>query len=137
MPNSYTPVHIHFVWATFDRQPLILPEWEHRLHAAIGKKCETLRAQLLAVNSMPDHVHVLVRLPATVSLAQMAMHLKGATSHLINSQIRPPVRFQWQGAYAAFCVCPEGLDAACAYIRNQKRHHSENSVHPEWERTEE
>jgi putative transposase len=96
MPNSYTPVHIHFVWATFDRKPLLLPEWENRLHGAIGKKCEDMRAQLLAVNSMPDHMHVLVRLPATVSLAQMAMHLKGVTSHLINSQMQPDAKFQWQ-----------------------------------------
>ena len=137
MPNSYTPVHIHFVWATFDRKPLLLAKWENRLHGAIGKKCEDLRAQLLALNSMPDHMHVLVRLPATVSLAQMVMHLKGATSHLINSQMQPRVKFQWQGAYAAFCVCEDGLDAVCSYIRNQKRHHRDNTINPEWECPEE
>jgi putative transposase len=137
MPNSCTPVYVHFVWATFDWEPTIRPEWEERLYGAIAAKCEELQAGLLAVNGMADHIHVLVRLPATISLAEMAKFLKGTTSHLINSEMRPPLRFQWQGAYYANSVSRSELDIVCAYIRNQKRHHREDSVNPEWERTEE
>jgi putative transposase len=137
MPNSFTPVYVHFVWATFDREPLILPEWETRLYAAIVTKCDELRASLMAVNGMADHIHVLLRLPATISLAEMAKYLKGASSHPINNEMRPPDKFQWQGAYYANSVSKSELDTVCAYIRNQKRHHSENTVEPDWERTEE
>ena len=138
MPNSYTPVYIHFVWATFDRQPIIRSEWETRIYAAIARKCEELHVGLFTLNGIENHVHVLVRLPATLTLAQIAQYLKGVTSHLVNHELAPGSVFRWQGSYSAFPVeNGERLDTVAAYIRNQKQHHAENSVFPEWKRTEE
>lgn len=138
MPNSYIPVYIHFVWATFDRQPLIKLEWENRLYAAIARKCEELRIGLVAANGTENHIHVLVRFNAVLTLAQIAQHLKGATSHLINHELAPGSSFRWQGSYSAHPVeRGERLDIVAAYIRNQKQRHAENSVFAERERTEE
>ncbi len=83
---------------------------------------------------MADHVHLLVRIPATITIAQLAQNLKGVSSHLIRHHLFPATDFRWQGAYGAFSVSPEGTDAVRAYIRNQAVHHAQHSLNEVWER---
>ena len=137
MPTSYIQMDAHFVWATWDRKPSLLPEWEERLYAAIASAGEQIDCPVYAVNGMADHLHVLVRLNANTTLAAVAHRLKGTTSHLINQTFSPPEPFCWQGAYAAFAVEKASLHRVRAYILNQKAHHSDNTCIPDWERTEE
>jgi REP element-mobilizing transposase RayT len=80
-----------------------------------------------------DHVHLLVRLPATVAVAKLAQQVKGASAHLITHVIAPDRFFKWQGAYGAFSVSPRDLDAVCAYIHHQREHHAAVSLIAEWE----
>ena len=54
-------VAVHFVWATWDRQPLITPDIEQELRRYIGAVCWDDNCDLLAVGGMPDHVHLLVQ----------------------------------------------------------------------------
>ena len=133
MPTSFIKVAIHFVWATWDREPLIESEWEDRLYASIAAKCEELNCPPYAINGMADHMHVLLRLSGTLSLAQIAQHLKGASSHLVNYEFKPSKLFRWQGAYWASCVEVENIDRVRRYIINQKLHHSQASLSHEWE----
>ena len=130
-------VFLHLVWATWDREPSIDPEWEKRLYAAIAAKCKEKNCPAYAVNGVADHIHVLLRLPATLSLAEAAQHLKGATSHLINAEFAPRKPFRWQASYGAHAVETQNIDRVRAYILNQKKHHADNKVIPEWEQTQE
>ena len=116
MPNSHTEVFVHLVWATWDRRPLITPEIEARLYACIAAGCRDLQAHLMAIGGVSDHVHLLIRLPSTLTIAQIAKDLKGTSSHLITHELACP-KFRWQGAYSAFSVSPEGVEAVCDYIQ--------------------
>src|SRR5579862_754485 len=98
MPNSYTELYMHLVWATWDRQPLITPEMEARLYTCIATCCRDLQAHLVAIGGVSDHLHVLVRLPVTLTVAQLAKDLKGTSSHFITHALACP-DFRWQGAY--------------------------------------
>ncbi len=133
MPNSHTEVYVHLVWATWNRQPLITPAVEKALYACLASRCRDLQAHLLAVGGVADHVHVLLRLPATSSVSQVTNDLKGASSHLATHELHLP-DFRWQGAYGARSVTPNGVAAVRAYIENQKRHHGDRTVRSEWER---
>lgn len=137
MPNSYVCVYVHFIWTTWDRLPLLTPEIEAPVHAAIVARCRELNGIPLEIGGTANHIHLLVRLPATISLAQLAMEMKGASSHLVNHQLVPGSDFHWQGAYAAFSVEAERVANVRAYIRNQKRHHAQDELVAEWERCEE
>ncbi len=137
MPTSYIRMNVHFVWATWDRQPLIDATWEARLHAALAAQGEEMKCPLFAVNGMADHVHVLLRMLATLTLAEVVQRLKGTTSHLINTEFHPRTLFRWQAAYAAFCVEPENVDRIRTYILNQKSHHAHNTIQSAWETSEE
>src|SRR5580700_10916632 len=106
MPNSHTEVYVHFVWATWDRQPLITPDIEPRLHNCIRARCRDLQAHVHAVNGIADHVHVVVRLPATMSIAAIAGDIKGASSHFATHALGA-AEFRWQGGYFAEGVCKD------------------------------
>ncbi len=100
MRRNQVAVFIHLVWATWDRLPLIAEEIERPLHRAISAKCAEFGAELAALGGVEDHIHLLVRLPAPLPLAELVKQVKGASTHLITHQITPVQSFTWQGATA-------------------------------------
>ena len=136
MKNPFTQLYLHCVWATWDRLPLITPKLEQSVYAAILTKCRELKCEPLAINGMPDHVHLLVRLPTTISVAQLLKEVKGASSHLVTHEIAPGEFFKWQGTYGAFTLAKSAVPEVKAYIERQKEHHAERSFRPEWEQAE-
>ena len=134
MRRAGTAIYIHIVWATWDRLPLLSGAFEQRIHRTIAAKCVALGANVISLGGVDDHVHLLVGLPATISLAEFVRQVKGASSHLATHEARPAGEFfKWQGAYGAVSVSPDALPAVSAYIAHQREHHSANTLHPEWE----
>ena len=126
-------VFVHIVWATWDRLPLLTPEIEREVQRAIGAKADELGAQPVAVGGTEDHVHLLVRLPATLSVADLVKHVKGASSHLVTHGLGPGHVFKWQGAYGAVSVSPRDVARVSDYIARQREHHADGSLIAEWE----
>jgi REP element-mobilizing transposase RayT len=135
MRAPYTELYLHSVWATWDRLPLITPEVEAELYSAIRAKCDELKCPCLAIGGMPDHVHVLMRLHATVAVADLLKVIKGASSHLITHMVQPGGSFKWQGAYGAFTVSKSDVPRCMAYVERQKQHHAGHELWDEWEQT--
>jgi REP element-mobilizing transposase RayT len=117
--------------------PLIVPKVENRLYSSIRLTCEGLKCRPMAIGGTDNHVHVLVRFPASLAVADLVKEIKGTSSHLMNYEIMPGGNFKWQGAYGAFTVGLDGVDTVSAYVRNQKTHHAENQIITEIERCEE
>lgn len=136
MRAAYTQLYLHLVWATWDRLPLITADIEGRIYAAIAAKCRQLKCEPLAINGVEDHVHVLVRLHPTVSVARLVKEIKGASSHLMTHEIKSGQFFKWQGAYRAFTIRKSDVPTVKAYIQNQKQHHAEEHLNSEWEMTD-
>jgi REP element-mobilizing transposase RayT len=133
MRSAQVTVFVHFVWATWDRLPLLESEIKQAIYRAIGAKCEELRADVIAIGGVEDHIHLLVRLPATLAVADLVKHVKGASSHLANFRVPDGGSFRWQGGYAAFSVSPEDLQSVITYIANQRQHHLSNTLEPDAE----
>ncbi len=126
--NSYIEIYLHCVWATWDRHPLILPAFERNLWRELQREVVAQECRLLAAGGMEDHVHLLVQFRATLTVADFLQRVKGASSLWVNEQIRPDFHFKWQGAYGAFSVGREQVPTIRDYIKNQKRHHAENTL---------
>jgi len=124
---------VHLIWATWDRLPLLTDEVTPAVYRAIGAKCETLRTEVIAIGGVEDHLHLLVKLPATITVADLVKHVKGATSHLANFRLPDGGSFRWQGSYAAFSVKSERIPILVKYIANQPTHHLSNTTIPTWE----
>ena len=133
MRAPYTQLYLHCVWATWDRLPLISPDIEQPLFAAILDKCRQLKCKPIAIGGMPDHVHLLLMLHTTVTVANLVKEVKGSSSHLITQKIKPGDFFKWQGAYGAFTVSKGAVPRVRAYIEHQKEHHASEELHPQWE----
>jgi len=86
----------------------------------------------LAIGGASDHVHVLLSLPATLSVAKATQLLKGNSSKWMRETFPEMHSFAWQEGYAAFSIGISGVDAAVAYIRNQSEHHQTRSFHEEY-----
>lgn len=133
MHEPYTQLHLHLVWATWDRHPLILPEWRAAIGACIQAECQELKVAVIAQYAMPEHLHLLVRIPTTVTVAALAKQVKGASSHLVTHQVAPDEWFKWQGGYGAFAVSKHDLPRVEAYIHGQEQHHAHQTYEQEIE----
>jgi putative transposase len=133
MTRSHIRVYVHFVWATWDRLP-ILPADPIGLYAVIRSIVRKRGAEVLALGGMPDHVHLLVALGPTVSLADLMHDVKGATSRWLNERGTDAGEpFRWQGRYGAFSVSPSDRPRVAAYILNQANHHAKGDLDNEAE----
>jgi REP element-mobilizing transposase RayT len=134
MPTSCTHLYIHFVWATWNRAPWITAALEAPIYACATQECQEQKCEVLAIGGTEDHVHVLVRLHPTASVADLAHRMKGSSSHLVTHVLAPEEPFKWQGTYGAFSVSPAHLEEVRAYVQRQKEHHASGEVRTDWER---
>src|ERR1051326_6973411 len=98
MREPWTELFIHLVWATWDRLPLIRPEFKQGVYACITEDCQKLNCEMVAIGGMEDHIHVLVRFHPAISVSDLVKQLKGNSSHLITHRLPNGEPFKWQGA---------------------------------------
>jgi REP element-mobilizing transposase RayT len=92
MRRSKIVAPMHFVWATYQRTPLIVQGSEEPLYRCLAGEAARLKCQVLVIGGMPGHVHIAVLFPATITFSTFAKQLKGASSHLMKSSAtREPV----------------------------------------------
>ncbi len=126
----------HFVWATKMREPMILPAMESLLWDKLHRKGEELGIEVLALNGMPDHVHLVCDLPTKIAAAQLIKHLKGSSSHFINHLPNRNWTLFWQDGYSARTFSPDLLPRVVRYVERQKERHAARQIWPALERTE-
>lgn len=85
--------------------------------------CATLHAEVKALGGVQGHVHLVVRMPADLAIADLVKNLKGSSSHMVTRKAAPESFFKWQGAYGAFSVDARGLSSVCSYVLHQEEHH--------------
>jgi putative transposase len=88
-----------------------------------------LKAEIIAIGGIEDHVHVLLRLPATISIAELVKQLKGSSSHLANHEVLPR-GFKWQGRFSAGSVSRRLVPTVRNYVLRQEDHHRDGTTHP-------
>ena len=116
---SYVSLFLHFVWTTKHRQAWLLPDVEERLRAVMIAEAKELGCQVLAINSMPDHVHLLVHVPTTIRPMEVMRQVKGVSSRFATDTLGL-VGFGWQEGYGVFSVSRNHVARVCNYIWNQE-----------------
>jgi putative transposase len=123
MPHSFVSILVHAVFSTKDRRPTLSPELSSGLFPYIGGIIRELHGTPLAVNGPIDHVHMLLSVPASASVAEMLRVVKTNSSRWAHAQLPAQSNFAWQGGYAAFTVSASRLEDVRRYITLQQEHH--------------
>ena len=123
MPDTYTQLYIHCVFAVKYKAAIIQPVWEERLHKYITGKLQNNGHKLLAINSVPDHLHFFVGLNPMQSISEMMQLAKGDSSEFVNNQKFTQRKFHCQSGYGAFSNSRSQIGKVVKYILNQKEHH--------------
>jgi putative transposase len=121
--NTYTQIFIHAVFAPKFRQALISKNWSEALHKYITGILKTHKHKMIAINSMPDHLHMFFGLHQTQSISDCIEMVKKNSSKWINANKLTPVHFNWQDGFGAFSYEKEKISIIANYIENQEEHH--------------
>ena len=132
MANTYTQLYIHTIFAVQNRQSLIHSNWEEQLYKYITGIVTNQGHKMLAINGMPDHLHVLIGMNPVQSLSDLMQDIKGDSSKWINKNKFVKGRFSWQKGYGAFSYASSHLDNVVKYILNQKEHHKKKTFIEEY-----
>jgi putative transposase len=132
MANTYTQIYLHVVFAVEGRQSLVKPEHNDELRKYITGIVSGQKQKLIAINNMPDHLHLLVGIKPDMALSDLVRDVKAGSSKFINEKHWVTGRFSWQEGFGAFSYSRSQLGTVIRYIENQQQHHARKSFREEY-----
>lgn len=132
MPNTYTQLHIHAIFAVKNRESLISKQWRDELYKYITGIIQNHGHKLITINGISDHIHILFGMHPTQSLSDLMRNIKGDSSEWINKRGFIKGRFSWQSGYGAFSYSKSQLPKVINYINNQEAHHKKKTFTEEF-----
>jgi REP element-mobilizing transposase RayT len=127
--HTYNANFVHCVFSTKNRKDLIPAELLESLCAYFVGISNHLKIKTLAIGGTENHIHLLLGLPPTITVAEAVQKLKANSSRWLGEH---GIDFQWQQGYGAFSVSPSSVAVVQKYIRNQKEHHRRRSFEEEF-----
>src|SRR5262245_30633356 len=127
MANTYSQIYVQVVFAVQCRQALIRPKNKEELHKYITGIIRHKGQKLIAINSRPDHLHLLLGMNPDLALSDFVREVKKSSTHFINDHRWVEGHFNWQEGFGAFSYSWSSLDAVLHYIQNQDQHHARRS----------
>ncbi|MBC5840583.1 IS200/IS605 family transposase [Flavobacterium sp. F-380] len=132
MANTYSQIYIHVVFAVKGRQNLISKNWKDELYKYITGIVTNEGQKLIAVNGMPDHIHILIGLKPNKALSDLVRDIKANSSRFINEKKWINGKFEWQNGFGAFSYSHSQLTNVINYIQNQEEHHKKKTFKEEY-----
>lgn len=132
MANTFTQIYIHTVFTVQNRLSLIQQGWKDELYKYITGIVTNQGHKLIAINGMPDHVHVFFGMKPIQSLSGLMQDVKGDSSKWVNKKKLVAGKFSWQEGYGGFSYSHSQIDMVVKYIMNQEKHHQKWSFIQEY-----
>lgn len=130
--STYSQIYIHTVFAVKGRESLIHASWEEQLYKYITGIVQNKGQKMLAINGMPDHIHLFIGMKPTCCLSDLIREIKKSSNTFINENHLSKFKFSWQEGFGAFSYSHSQMDTVCNYILNQKQHHKKSSFKEEY-----
>ena len=132
MANTYSQLYTHVVFAVKGRRSLIDFSWESELYLYIIGIIQNRGHTAIAINGMPDHIHILFGIMPDKTVSELVREIKKSSNSFINRKGYSKEVFAWQVGFGAFSVDNRSVDRIANYIRNQKNHHNQISFKREY-----
>ena len=134
MANTYTQLHVQLIFAVKYRLCLIDSSWKEELHKYATGIIQSNQHKVLQVNSMPDHIHILIGLRPHQAISSLVQNVKTETSKWIKDKKFCSHPFRWQEGFGAFSYSPMDVNNVIRYIQNQETHHKKERFLEEYDR---
>lgn len=131
-PNTYSQIYIQVVFAVKYRQSLIHSSWEDELYKYITGVVQNKSQKMIAINGMPDHIHIFIGMQPNCNLSDLVREIKKSSTTFIQERKFTNHKFQWQGGFGAFSYSQSHISNVANYIENQKAHHKKKSFKKEY-----
>ncbi len=132
MANTYAQIYIQLVFAVENRISLLKKPWREELHKYITGIVQNNKHKLIAINSMPDHIHIFIGMKPIQSISDLLKNIKESSSKWINKKKFVIGKFNWQAGYGAFSYSHSQIDNVVKYIQNQQVHHKKKTFRQEY-----
>jgi putative transposase len=125
MAHTHSNILVHAIFSTKERKPLLDQDLRPSMHAYLGGIVREIGGVAIRVNGTADHVHLLIRVPPIVAIADMIRDVKASSSKWAG-------RFNWQTGYGAFSVSESAAASVVRYIEQQEAHHHKMTFQEEY-----
>ena len=132
MAGTFSQIYIQVVFAVKGRQNLVDASFDDELYRYISGIVTNKKQKSLAVNGMPDHIHILVGLKPSMCISDLVRDIKNNSTNFINDHRWPGKKFSWQDGYGAFSYSESNYGKVIDYIKNQKQHHAKRTFRDEY-----
>jgi len=134
--NVYSEINLHVVWHTKGSRHLIKLAFEKRGYEHIRRRARSVDGVFIhGIGGTTNHIHLVAAVPPTLLVSRWIGQVKGGSSHDINEQV-PAMGgvFEWQTGYGVVSFGAKDLPWVVAYVRDQKRHHQQDTWQDRLER---
>jgi putative transposase len=132
MANTYTQSYFHLVFAVKNRDALIRKEWKDDMEKYITGIIQNHKHKLLAIGSMPDHIHIFIGYNVNHLIPDLVEEIKTSSNAWLRQKKYSRFKFEWQRGYGAFTHSHSRIDQVVKYIMNQQSHHCKKSFKEEY-----
>ena len=133
MPQSLAQVWLHLVFSTKNRAPFLGDNnFRDEMFRMLAHRVKELNCVSASVGGHVDHVHLLVGMCRTITIAKLLESLKTETSKWAKKVEDGDPSFQWQAGYGAFSVSHSNTVSVHEYIRKQDKHHEKLTFQEEF-----
>jgi putative transposase len=132
MANTYTQFYAHLVFAVKNRNALIKKQWKDDLEKYITGIVQNHKHKMLAIGSMPDHIHIFIGYNINHLIPDLVEEIKTSSNAWVKQNNLSRFRFEWQKGYGAFSHSRSQIDAVVKYVLNQEKHHKKTNFRTEY-----
>ena len=115
--------HYHVVWCPKYRRNVIGGEVDVRLKEIIREVCAERNAPIEAIETMPDHVHLLVVVDPQYGIHRLVKQIKGRSSRLLRQEfphLKSRMPTLWTNSYFVATTGGATLEVVKRYVENQR-----------------
>ena len=113
----------HVIWCPKYRRPVLVDQIEHRLKEIIQNIANNHDSEILELEVMPDHVHLLVEVDPQYGVHKLIKSMKGVSSRTLRAEfpaLKSRLPTLWSNSYFVSTVGGAPLEIVQQYIENQK-----------------
>ena len=115
MAHSFTGIYLHIIFSTKNRMRILLPDLRDHLFPYMGGLIRERNGDALLINGVEDHIHILTKFPATITLSDFLRDVKSISAGWVRDSFPDKRLFRWQTGYAAFSVSKSNVESVREY----------------------